>query len=75
MADLWIWIGVALVCLAGGFLLGGYIARLKIQSLQSAQKERELQLGRNLEQFGEKLRESNERLQQLQLSCRESRWR
>lgn len=67
MADLWIWIGLALVCLAGGFLLGGYIARLKIQSLQSAQKERELQLGKNLEQFGEKLRESGEKVQQLQL--------
>ena len=67
MADLWIWIGLALVGLAGGFLLGGYIARLKIQSLQSAQKERELQLGRNLDQFTEKLRESGERLQQLQL--------
>lgn len=67
MADLWIWIGLALVCLACGFLLGGYIARLKIQSLQSAQKERELQLGKNLEQFGEKLRESGEKVQQLQL--------
>ena len=67
MADLWIWIGLALVGLAGGFLLGGYIARLKIQSLQSAQKERELQLDRNLDQFTEKLRESGERLQQLQL--------
>jgi DNA recombination protein RmuC len=67
MADLWIWIGLALVGLAGGFLLGGYIARLKIQSLQSAQKERELQLGKNLDHFAEKLRESGERLQELQL--------
>jgi len=67
MVDVWVWIGLALACLVGGFLLGGYIARLKIQSSQSAQKERELQLGRNLEQLGEKLRESETQVQQLQL--------
>ena len=67
MTDIWIWTGVALVCLAGGFLLGGYIARLKIQSSQSAQKERELQLGRNLEQVGGKLQEAETKAQQLQL--------
>lgn len=58
---------LSVALLAGGFLLGAYISRLKIQSSQSAQKEREQQMGKNLEVVGSDLQDSREKLQVLQL--------
>jgi len=67
MTDPWILAGIVLACLTGGFLLGGYIARLKIQSSQSALREREQHLGRNLEVISSQLGEARGQTQQLQL--------
>jgi DNA recombination protein RmuC len=67
MTEYWIVALLSVGFLAGGFLLGGYIARLKIQSAQSALREREQQLGKNLELLGAELHASREKWQELQL--------
>ncbi|HSR60137.1 MAG TPA: DNA recombination protein RmuC [Robiginitalea sp.] len=81
MNELWTYAALAVVFLAGGYLLGAYIHRLKIQSARSALEERERQLGRNLEALGTELqaaRGQNQALQQerermgLELVRRES---
>ena len=67
MNELWIYAALAMVFLAAGYLLGGYIHRLKIQSARSALEERERQLGLNLEVQGAELqavRAQNQELQQ-----------
>ncbi|MCO5726004.1 DNA recombination protein RmuC [Robiginitalea marina] len=67
MNEYWIMALLSAVFLAGGFLLGSYIARLKIQSAQSTLREREQQLGKNLELLGEELHKSREQWQAVQL--------
>ena len=67
MTDPWILAGIIALCLGGGFLLGGYIARLKIKSAQDVLLERERQLGRNLELTSVQLQESRDSVQRLQL--------
>ncbi len=67
MTEPWIWIGLAVAGLGVGALLGSYIAKLKIQSSQSMLREREAQLGKQLEVSEGQLRESREAIGQLQL--------
>ena len=67
MTDPWILMVIIMGCLAGGFLLGGYIARLRIKSAQDVLHERERQLGKNLELTSVQLQEARELSQRLQL--------
>lgn len=67
MTDPWILAAIVLACLGGGFLLGGYIARLKIRSAQEVLHERHRQLDKNLEVNGAQLLEARELVQRLQL--------
>ncbi|MGB5314746.1 MAG: DNA recombination protein RmuC [Robiginitalea sp.] len=64
--DLWMQGTLALLCLAIGFLAGGYILRLKHQARASGAREREEQLGRNLEEVKTELLAVKQDVQRLQ---------
>ena len=66
MNELWTYAALAVVFLAGGYLLGAYIHQLKIQSARSALEERERQLGHNLEALGTELQAARGQYQALQ---------
>ncbi|MBC2839454.1 DNA recombination protein RmuC [Robiginitalea sp. SC105] len=67
MSEFWIVGIIAVAGLAAGYFLGSYIVKLKTQSDQSTLKEREQQLGRNLEHLGADLKEVRGRNESLQL--------
>lgn len=67
MSELFIYIIIGLIFLAGGFFLGSYIQNLKTKSSQSTLVEREQQLRSSLAVEEEKLRYAEEEKSQLRL--------
>ncbi len=67
MSELFIYIIIGLVFLAGGYFLGSYIQNLKTKSSQSTLVEREQQLRSSLVVEEEKLRYAEEEKSQLRL--------
>ncbi|MEO9660824.1 MAG: DNA recombination protein RmuC, partial [Maribacter dokdonensis] len=66
MNEIYIYLIIAILCLAIGYFLGNYIQLLKTKSRQSTLEEREQQMLNNLSVFQDRLKESENQKFKLQ---------
>ncbi|WP_424000574.1 DNA recombination protein RmuC [Maribacter sp. IgM3_T14_3] len=66
MNEIYIYLAIAILCLAIGYFLGNYIQLLKTKSRQSTLEEREQQMLNNLSIFQDRLKESEKHKTDLQ---------
>lgn len=66
MNEIYIYLIIAILCLAIGYFLGNYIQFLKTKSRQSTLEEREQQMLNNLSVFQDRLKESENQKFKLQ---------